>query len=140
MPKDALREALRNVGFIRDGRRCWCKPGWTGDEHQGQCIAASEALAAAPPAEPRERENRIPQEPDADDWLKLAEEQWYDGDSKGAIGAAIIAIAERLDALRRTIAAAHGLCIQCMERPRLEALRICGTCYRIGVPHGQDAA
>src|SRR5690606_23091462 len=50
------------------------------------------------------------------------------------------AIAERLDALRRTIAAAHGLCIQCMERPRLEALRICGTCYRIGVPHGQDAA
>src|SRR5690606_4163458 len=52
----------------------------------------------------------------------------------------LVAIAERLDALNRTIAAAHGLCIQCMERPRLEALRICGTCYRIGVPHGQDAA
>src|SRR5690606_41076304 len=94
-------------------------------------------------------ENRIPRpEPDAlteaRAWAgclgDIADREAPDQYARIALAHAAIAIAERLDALRRTIAAAHGLCIQCMERPRLEALRICGTCYRIGVPHGQDAA
>lgn len=80
-------------------------------------------------------------EPDVRDWLAEARNAApYPSQDLAPIAYALVAIAERLDALRRTIAAAHGLCIQCMERPRLEALRICGTCYRIGVPHGQDAA
>ena len=39
-----VARALRHLAYFRDGKRCWCEPGWTGENHQGQCVAAQEAL------------------------------------------------------------------------------------------------
>ena len=45
-----------------------------------------------------------------------------------------------VEAYRSTVIAAMGLCQECGERPRLEAYPLCGTCWRIGAPDGEDAA
>lgn len=50
---EALRGALRNVGYWRDGVLCWCEPGHPirSEGHQGQCVSAREALTRPAPAD-----------------------------------------------------------------------------------------